>query len=320
LAILRRVCQLTGIRIMCRDYNFASPAPFGDSDVQDVVPLVKSCEPTAPVPEASFFLEEAKGYFQQGMLGAAYERAQDASRYVSQVVGGVHKDVSQALGIISQVLLQIGDAKSAIPSLIKKLTIDAQLHGLDSHEILQSHLALSSAYQEIGNHLAASEHLQSAVFIMKLCCGEHHPEMPNIFLRLASMYQETGHHDLSMKCLMVAKELVNRNGDQGTFALICQMMSGIFAEQDNFKDAIALQKQSYAISRQLYGEGEPRTADCKARLEVLLRVSTEKAQQQLAEKAEKESADKKKGGSLWLEDDFGAKASSKSKKKKSKKK
>ncbi|CAE7560673.1 clua, partial [Symbiodinium microadriaticum] len=321
LAILRRVCQLTGIRIMCRDYAFTSPAPFGDSDVQDIVPIVKSCEPDAPVPEARFFLEEAKVLLQQGVYGAAYERAQDASRYVSQVVGSVHNDVSQALSIISQVLLQIGDTKSAIPSLIKKLTIDAQLHGLDSSEILQGHLALSSAYQDIGNHLAASEHLQSAVFIMKLCCGEHHPEMSNIFLRQAAMYQATGRHELSMKCLTVARELVNRNGDQGTFALICQMMSGIFADQENFKDAIALLKQSYAISRQLYGEGEPRTADCKARLEVLLRVSTEKQKKQMADKAERESGDKSKSNSLWLDDDFGAKTSGskKNKKKRSKK-
>ena len=86
LAILRRVCQLTGIRILCREYDFTSPAPFGESDVQDVVPLVKSCEPDAPVPEARLFIEEAKQLLLQGAFGAAYERAQEASRYSSQVI------------------------------------------------------------------------------------------------------------------------------------------------------------------------------------------------------------------------------------------
>ena len=238
-----------------------------------------------------------------------------------QVVGNVHKDVSEALLIMIQVLIQIGDGKSAIPSLIKKLSIDAQLYGFDSSQTLQGHLVLSAAYQDIGNLLAASEHLQSAVFIMKLCCGEHHPEMSNIFMRLAGMYQETGHHELSMKCLTVARELVNRNGDQGTFASICQMMAAIFADQENFKDAIALQKQSYVIFRQMYGEGEPHTADSKSRLEVLLRASTEKQKKQLADKAERENADKAKSSSMWLDDNFGAKASSskKNKKKKGKK-
>jgi protein TIF31 len=85
LSILRRICQICGIRIQCRDYDWSIPTPFNEVDIQDIVPLVKTCEPDAPVPEAKYLLEEAKVLLQQGNIGAAFERAQDASKYVSQV-------------------------------------------------------------------------------------------------------------------------------------------------------------------------------------------------------------------------------------------
>jgi hypothetical protein len=85
LSILRRICQICGIRIQCKDYDWSISTPFNETDIQDIVPLVKTCEPDAPVPEAKFLLEEAKVLLQQGNIGAAFERAQDASKYVSQV-------------------------------------------------------------------------------------------------------------------------------------------------------------------------------------------------------------------------------------------
>lgn len=88
LSILRRICQICGIRLQCKDYDWSVPSPFAESDIYDVVPLVKTCEPDAPVPEVKLLLEEAKVLLQQGNIGAAFERAQDASKYISQVDHG----------------------------------------------------------------------------------------------------------------------------------------------------------------------------------------------------------------------------------------
>lgn len=85
LSILRRICQICGIRVQCKDYDWSVPSPFSESDIYDVVPLVKTCEPDAPVPEVRLLLEEAKILLQQSSWSAAYERAQDASKYISQV-------------------------------------------------------------------------------------------------------------------------------------------------------------------------------------------------------------------------------------------
>lgn len=197
--------------------------------------------------------------------------------------------------------------KSALSTLSKKLTIDVQLHGLDSAETLQNHLNMSLVYQEVGNYLAAASHIRSAVYILRLLCGEQHPEISNIYYRLSGIYNEVGNTELAFRCLKIAKELVYLNGDQGTHALICQNMASLYAQFDNFKEAIALQKECYSILRQLFGESDTRTADAKVRFEILIRKSAERNEL----KSEREKKDKENSDSLWL-DDIGPKNSKKS--------
>ena len=40
LTLLRRICQVTGLRILCRDYDFSSSSPFGSDDIVSLMPLV----------------------------------------------------------------------------------------------------------------------------------------------------------------------------------------------------------------------------------------------------------------------------------------
>jgi tetratricopeptide (TPR) repeat protein len=285
--------------------------------------LVKTCEPETPLPAAKYLLDEAKLLLQQGNIISAYERSQDASKYLSEVVGPVHPEMSRALSYLYVVLLRIGDMKSALSTLAKKLTVDVQLHGLDSAETLQNHLNMSLGYQEVGNYLAAAAHIRSAVYILRLLCGDQHPEIASIYLRLSGIYNEVGNTELAFKCLKIAKELVYLNGDQGTHALICQNMAGLHAQFDQFKEAIALQKECYVILRQLFGEHDTKTADAKVRFETLIRKSAERNEQKSErEKKEKEgAAAAASDSSLWLDDNFGAKNSKKSNKgKKGKKK
>ena len=40
LTLLRRICQVTGLRILCRDYDFSSSSPFGSDDIVSLMPMV----------------------------------------------------------------------------------------------------------------------------------------------------------------------------------------------------------------------------------------------------------------------------------------
>ena len=221
---------------------------------------------------------------------------------------------------MSQVLLHVGDNKAAVSSLSKKLTIDVQLQGLDSADTIQNHLCLSSVYQELGNYVAAAAHVRTAMYIMKLCCGEEHPDISIVYLRLSGIYYSVGKFDVAFSCLYKAKLLVDRNGDQGTHALICQNMADIYSQQENYKDAITLQKQCYVITRQLFGESDPRTAEAKSRFEVLIRKSAQRNEEQMKEKTERQNVENEKSKTMWLDDSFRSKPVKKAKGKKGKKK
>ena len=44
LTLLRRICQVIGLRIVSRDYDFSSSSPFGDDDIVSLIPMVSRAE------------------------------------------------------------------------------------------------------------------------------------------------------------------------------------------------------------------------------------------------------------------------------------
>ena len=44
LTLLRRICQVIGLRIVSRDYDFSSSSPFGDDDIVSLIPMVSRVE------------------------------------------------------------------------------------------------------------------------------------------------------------------------------------------------------------------------------------------------------------------------------------
>ena len=57
IALLRRVCQKVGIRVVSRDFDFSSKEPISAGDILDVVPVVKHGFPRSPLPEIKKLLE-----------------------------------------------------------------------------------------------------------------------------------------------------------------------------------------------------------------------------------------------------------------------
>lgn len=90
-ALLRRLCQKLGLRVVARAYDWASPEPVSLGDIVDIQPVAKStatpaqhaCEP------ARELLDAARVFARQGMLTHAFEYAQEAGALYRQVgLGG----------------------------------------------------------------------------------------------------------------------------------------------------------------------------------------------------------------------------------------
>jgi len=316
--LLRRVCQVCGLRILCKKYDFLSAHPFMPADVQEIYPLVKNCEPLVVFAGGNNLLQAAMQQLQSGKHGMAYDLAQEASKWMSQVTGPVHATTCQAIEIMASVLMQYGDNESAIATFTKKLSLDVQLHGLDSSEVLQGHTFLGTMYHEVNNFEVAVAHLQSALYILRLMAGQTHPEIANIYFRLAMVYNDVGDHVAALLFLDAALRMISKTGDLAKNVPIFQTLSSVHASMNNYKEAIITQKQCWTLSQQLYGEEDQRTEVSKQRLAALIRENAEYNAKLAVEKADRERSEKvNKTSSLWLEDDITVKKKKNSSKKKS---
>lgn len=90
-ALLRRICQLSGLVIRNKDYDFSSQTPFEIDDLISLIPLARSCtghgssEEVAPLPEARELVNVSRRLCSEGALVSAFEAAQDASGLIQQV-------------------------------------------------------------------------------------------------------------------------------------------------------------------------------------------------------------------------------------------
>jgi protein TIF31 len=85
MSLLRRLCQLSGVRISAVHYDFSHSTPFTTENIVDIVPVAKSCEPDFPLLEARQMVDAAKVQLQHLNIAAAFELCQDASRWIQQV-------------------------------------------------------------------------------------------------------------------------------------------------------------------------------------------------------------------------------------------
>jgi len=317
--VLRRICQLTGVRVVSKEYNFALKAPFSSADVFDMQPVMIVSEPDIPLTEARVILESARAEAQQGNLAGAFDLAQNASRWIQQVTGLVHKEVALAMDTIITILLAAGNFGAAIESINKSLAGAVQLFGLDSVETVQHHLQLHTAYQELGQHARALEHLLTAKYIVQLIGGARHPEITNLYLRIGALYADAEKYTTALRCMHESNSRLAHVGDMTKIAMVFQHIAEYAAKLNNYRDAIQVQKQCYSLFRQILGDNDQHTLEAKSRCEAYIRGSSDHAASLQKEKHEKEKDDHDKEMSMWLDDGVG-KSSKKSKGKKGKKK
>ena len=85
LPLLRRICQVCGIQIATRKYNFSTATPLAAADILGLYPIVKSCEPEVLLAEFSEMLDSSVNFQQEGNFAYAYEMAQQALGTITQV-------------------------------------------------------------------------------------------------------------------------------------------------------------------------------------------------------------------------------------------
>ena len=326
-SLLRRVCQQTGIKIAMQDYNLeffstesasvalsTSPPtkysvssfffPFRASDIIELIPKIKSCEPDLPFPETKELANTARVNLQNGNIDAAIEVAQESLQIIQYVTNGVHKEILNSYDLLISALITCGDLFTALTISSRSLFSSIQLTGLDSSETLQNHLHVATLLSEIGEYNLALKHLKAARYIAILSGGNFHPEILGIIIRIAGIYKAAGYFDSAIKSFLECHHRLMLGGDQIKHAMILENLAATYSMNNQDKEAINKQILALNLMQQLFGEEHEKTVECRNTLKGYQRSATEKAVLLAKKKMLEAEQDKERERNNWLEDDL----------------
>lgn len=278
LLLLRRICQQVGLVVAAKDYDFTAPVIFQAGDILTLVPKVKNCEPETYLPEFHESLANSSSYLQQGNGLAAFEAAQQALGMINQVTGTAHEQAFQAMDQMTAVFISTADVHAATQMSARTLALSAQVQGLDCQETIQHHVQLGMLEGELGNLSAAFHHLLSAKYLIQLVGGDRHPELGNIFYRIASLYEKIQDYDSALTCVMRARFYIH------DLAKSCNMIlaaANYAFHAKRFAEALNYQKTGFKLVKELYGPEDERVLKAKKALETYIRASSEASLPQL---------------------------------------
>lgn len=301
--LTRRICQVTGIRIAAKEYDFdvikeerepkteaaaftqttATIIPgaktlFTVEDVMQLTPIVKSSEPDIIFAEARQVLDLARMHMNQGKESLAFEFTNEALNWLQQIVGPMHKEFLNATNLATEIFVHGGDVGNAFNNCANAICLAVQLKGFDNLDTLRCHMGLSSLYHVRRDYISAVQHMLAAKYLVQLLGGYHHPEIVNTYLKLGSMFCEIGGWDIGLKCLEQAKARTETT-DPTKYTEICLNLADMMARLNMFGPASELQKQAYMLTKFYRGGKDARTVEVKQMLEAYMRADLEQKKQ-----------------------------------------
>lgn len=181
LALLRRLCQLLGLQVATRSYDFSQVATVLPADITGMSSLIKTTEPLVVLPGAAQELQEAESALSSLDLSSAWNSVQRALSACESVFVSAHQEYISALEVLAKVMDVAGRPVEAVQHAMKALLMQVQLTGLDSFRVVESHKLAASMLADAGAIGLALQHLLAARFIVVATAGDAHPELMNIF-------------------------------------------------------------------------------------------------------------------------------------------
>ena len=182
-----------------------------------------------------------------------------------------------------EILIRAGDITSAFNNSVRAIATAVQLNGFDNLDTIRCHMQLSSLFQNKKDYISAINHLLAAKYLVLLFGGPRHPELVNIYLKLASMYFDVGAYDTGLSCLLDAKKRTEHTAPL-KHCNICVDLAAVLYRLSQYGAAAKMQKDAYSLAKKLFTDAdkESKLANIKEQLAVYLRVAGEAAKYEKA--------------------------------------
>ncbi len=352
LPLLRRICQRSGIRLVGKRYDLGGKCliggngrltasyPIAPTDIVDILPLVKhsaSVVGESFVPcsfngssgsvslhillnDVKMIYDAAHTRLSQGVeLPVALEYLNETAGLCQRVVETTfHPQIQKCLKLTATAYANSKDLDLALVAAEKSLTVSVALHGFDSSEAYNAHVAMSEIYFAQGKIAEGMKHYRAVLFLGEALAGPNY-SLAALYFNIGRQYVEAGRHEDALRFYEVAAK--KRNQDRVVDGVIARQYALALVRLERFKEAFDCEKNTYSLYSALYGEEHERTKESGKYLNhfMTLAVNQSRLQQQKdKDNAKSNAADAIASQLLAAEDARAAKKNKKANKRRAK--
>lgn len=314
-ALLRRFCQLTGLKVACRNYNFGIASPLTVDDILGMAPVALSSSGAGSVscaredfvaPVIRQLVNTSQRLTSEGALMHAFEVVRQADGLVQDITGPNSREAIYTMDQMVSILINAGDLHQALATACQMLATTAQFTGVDSADSLQQHARIASILLGIrklysvstssttvavstennsganptSNNSPATVQLAEAA-VAHLLATKYITELigGSRHITLVDIYRKLGLVYFESGDLSLALtcllEAKARVCDLTIQAVISQSLAEVLAAMGHLAHAVDTQRQAHKLLSDIYGETDDKVVDAKKLVEKYFRASTE---------------------------------------------
>ena len=251
IALLRRVCQLLGISIHSKKYNFHSSHPVLSTDIDNMSPILKDGFTKCQMKDIVELIEHGRYCLNKRQLNEAHVALSEALVYLYQAVGVMHEYVAVACSLLAQTYYTGGNIEQAILFEQRALCLYERMgggngsgsssgssSGYDSYQVMHCHNFLATLYTKLkyGQKMAA-KHMVRYLYLQRIACGQYHSDMNNSLIKLGGIYESVG--QLVQACKTYQYALNKSIPNTINYATCLHLLAKVFHLSSNHKNALS---------------------------------------------------------------------------------
>ncbi|PRP89245.1 hypothetical protein PROFUN_02119 [Planoprotostelium fungivorum] len=265
---LRSICQMMGITVNAKEYNFETSHPINEDDVIAVNPVIKHCCPESA--DGKGMLEAAKALSQQGKREQSYDFLIDALSILNAVYGPIHRDIAEASSALAMNSFHNKDTAQAVEHQSRAAAIYERLLGYDHHETIFAYANLSLFLESAGRLKSAVAIMSRALYANRIFYPVNHPDTAQLANMCAILLQELGRWEQSIQYSLEATEIYSKilGPQHPQIGAMYHSIAICYGQSDLWREALEYEKKNYNILKALQTpEDDPKMVDSNAYLQ-----------------------------------------------------
>ncbi|KII72039.1 Clustered mitochondria protein [Thelohanellus kitauei] len=277
-AALRSFCQMVGLQILIKDYEFGSKKipTFSPEDVVDLLPVVKPFK--SPIPDdINQKLANIKNY-EASLNGSSFIKLQEDLHHLITFFNHVYGPLTYENAICHSCVAQIynsgGDHRQAFIFQYKATVLYERILGIDHYLTVIAYNNLATYCKNIGNLVSAVNLFNRARYLVGVCFGHKHPVIHEINRNLLALYFDLGQSQLALSYGLSIINYIQEISPKNVKGLaeIHQVMGAVHFNNSEFRLAYNEEKKAFGyLSQLLTDKDHPTIRSCRNLMELYLK-------------------------------------------------